>query len=72
MSKNKKKRNKKYTGIDAKIDDGLVTIRKVTAANRTPFHQWLFEKKKIIRIVAIALLAIAVITAALVSFLTPS
>ena len=71
MSKSKKKRSKKYTGIDAKADDDFVTIHKVTAVNRSPLGQWIFEHKKIIRIIAIAALVIAVITAAMISFLSP-
>jgi len=67
MAKPKKKRNKKYTGIDAKADDSMVTVRKVTAVNRSPAKQWLFERKKIIRIVAIVLLIAAIIVAALIS-----
>jgi maltodextrin utilization protein YvdJ len=67
MSKNKKKRNKKYTGIDARNNDNSVTIHQVSAVNRSPAHQWLFEHKKIIRVVIIAVLVIALIVAGIIS-----
>lgn len=67
MSKSKKKRNKKYTGIDAKNDDGMVTIRKVTAINRSPSRQWLFDHKKILKISAVAIVFVIIVTAALIS-----
>jgi hypothetical protein len=66
MSKRSKKRNKKYQGWDARGDDSLVTVHKVTAANRSAARQWLFEHKKIIKIVAIAGGVIAVIVLAFV------
>ncbi|MDR1196931.1 MAG: hypothetical protein LBL08_01495 [Candidatus Nomurabacteria bacterium] len=64
MGKNKKKRNKKYTGIDARQDESTVTVHKVSAVNRSAFGQWIFEHKKLIRIVAIAALVIVIIIAA--------
>jgi len=44
MAKQKKKRNKQYTGADASIKQPSVT--KLTAANRSSLSQWWFEKKK--------------------------
>ena len=67
MSKSKKKRNKKYAGIDAKTDDNFVTVHKVTASDRGAVRQWLYEHKKIIRVICIALVIIIVIATALVS-----
>jgi hypothetical protein len=54
MSKSKKKRNKKYAGIDAKSDDNLVRVHKVNAVVRSPFRQWVHEHQKFLKRVAIA------------------
>ena len=63
MGKNKKKRNKQYTGVDAAIVKPVVT--KITAANRSAIGQWWFERKKIIkpilRVVLIVIVAIIII-----------
>jgi hypothetical protein len=61
MSKKSKKRNKQYTGWDARSDDSNVTVHKVTAINRSPLQQWLHEHKKPVRIVAITLGVIIVV-----------
>jgi hypothetical protein len=45
MAKQKKKRNKVYTGQDAATARPVVT--KITAANRNRLQQWWFEKKAI-------------------------
>ncbi|CAN5386579.1 hypothetical protein BH10PAT4_BH10PAT4_2800 [soil metagenome] len=52
MGKQKKKRNKVYTGADAAIDRPIIT--RITAANRNKFAQWWFENKRIARPVLIA------------------
>ena len=52
MAKQKKKRNKAYRGQDAKIQAPQVI--RVEAANRNKVSQWWFEKKRIVRPVAIA------------------
>lgn len=44
MPKQKKKRNKQYTGSGASIKQPSVT--KLVAANRHPIHQWWVEKKQ--------------------------
>lgn len=44
MAKQKKKRNKQYTGADASIKQPSVT--RLTAANRNAVQQWWFEKKQ--------------------------
>lgn len=46
-NKQKKKRNKQYTGVDAAISKPVVT--RMTAANRSKLGQWWFERKKILR-----------------------
>lgn len=46
MAKQKKKRNKKYTGADAKTTQPNVI--RVNAVRRSPAGQWWHEKKKIV------------------------
>jgi len=53
MSKSKKKRNKKYAGMDAKTNDNLVRVHKVNAVVRSPFQQWLHEHQKFLKRAAI-------------------
>lgn len=45
MAKNKKKRNKSYTGADAAITKPAIT--KISAVNRSKVGQWWFDNKKI-------------------------
>ncbi|PKL30839.1 hypothetical protein CVV43_05110 [Candidatus Saccharibacteria bacterium HGW-Saccharibacteria-1] len=45
MAKNKKKRNKSYTGADAAITKPVIT--KISAVNRSKVGQWWFDNKKI-------------------------
>ncbi|HET6746954.1 MAG TPA: hypothetical protein VFH06_02510 [Candidatus Saccharimonadales bacterium] len=52
MAKQKKKRNKQYTGANASIKQPSVT--KLTAANRSPISQWWFEKQKFVKPALIA------------------
>ena len=51
MSKNKKKRNKKYTGADAAITQPVII--KIEAVNRNKLSQWWFDNKKIAKPVGI-------------------
>ena len=51
MAKQKKKRNKKYTGADAAVVRPSVT--KVQAVSRSPLGQWWFDHKRIVKLVAI-------------------
>lgn len=44
MAKQKKKRNKSYSGTEASITRPTVT--RLTAANRNKLQQWWFEKKR--------------------------
>lgn len=44
MAKQKKKRNKSYTGADASVTRPVVT--RINAANRNKVQQWWFEKKR--------------------------
>ena len=51
MSKNKKKRNKQYTGVDAAITKPIVTH--IFAVNRNKPAQWWFDNKRIAKPVLI-------------------
>jgi len=62
MSKSKKKRNKKYTGQDAKSDDNLLRVHRVNAVVRSPFQQWVHEHRKFLKRAAI----VAVVAAAVI------
>jgi len=60
MAKQKKKRNKVYTGQDAAA--GRPTVTRISAANRNKVQQWWFEKKRIAKPILIgAAVAIVVI-----------
>lgn len=58
-NKQKKKRNKAYTGVDAAITRPIVT--KISAVNRNFISQWWFEHKRIARPIIIAVLVAAAI-----------
>jgi hypothetical protein len=60
-NKQKKKRNKVYTGVDAAITRPVVT--KISAVNRNAVSQWWFEHKRIARpvIIAVAIAAAVII-----------
>lgn len=51
-NKQKKKRNKKYTGVEAAINRPVIT--RVSAVNRNKFSQWWFDHKRILKPVLIA------------------
>jgi hypothetical protein len=60
MGKNKKKRNKVYTGADAAITKPIIT--RIEAVNRSKLSQWWFEHKKALKpILAVAGIVIFVI-----------
>jgi len=52
MVKQKKKRNKAYTGADASVARPVIT--RIQAVKRNKLQQWWFEKKKIAKPVLIA------------------
>lgn len=58
-NKQKKKRNKQYSGSDAAITRPSVT--RITAANRSKIGQWWFERKKIVKPVAITVVVAGVV-----------
>lgn len=47
MGKNKKKRNKVYTGADAAVTRPVIT--RISATNRSRLGQWWFERKRILK-----------------------
>ena len=48
-----KKRDKKYTGVNAKQSTGIVRVHKVNAVVRSDFGQWIFEHKTMLKNIAI-------------------
>ena len=52
MAKQKKKRNKVYTGADASVSRPVIT--RIHAVKRNKVQQWWFDKKKIAKPVLIA------------------
>lgn len=52
MTKQKKKRNKAYTGAEAAITRPVIT--RISAANRSKVGQWWFDHKKIVKPLLIA------------------
>lgn len=59
MVKQKKKRNKKYTGADAA--SARPTITRVEAVNRNRLQQWWFDHKKVARPIIITALVVLVV-----------
>ena len=59
MAKQKKKRNKVYSGSNASINKPNIT--RIEAVNRNKFSQWWFEKKQFTKPVLIAVGIIFVI-----------
>jgi hypothetical protein len=59
MPKQKKKRNKIYTGTDASM--ARPTVTRISAANRNKIQQWWFEKKRIAKPIIIAVIVVTVI-----------
>jgi hypothetical protein len=63
MGKNKKKRNKQYTGVDAA--NSQPNVIKISAVNRSKPSQWWFDNKKTMKpaliIGAVALFALVII-----------
>ena len=62
MSKRTKKRTKRYNGEDAKhlqpATESQPVVRRYSAVDRSRVGQWWFEKKRVIRIAAIATLVV--------------
>lgn len=51
MAKQKKKRNKAYTGADAAVTRPVIT--RISAANRSKIGQWWFDRKRVLKPVLI-------------------
>ena len=51
MAKQKKKRNKAYTGADAAVTRPVIT--RIQAANRSKIGQWWFDRKRVLKPVLI-------------------
>lgn len=59
-NKQKKKRNKQYTGVDAALTRPAIT--KISAVNRSKIGQWWFDRKKVLKPILIgAAIVIAII-----------
>jgi len=56
-NKQRKKRNKVYTGADAALSRPVIT--KISAANRSVVGQWWFDHKRIAKPIIIAALVVA-------------
>ncbi|MCL1876872.1 hypothetical protein FWF74_02465 [Candidatus Saccharibacteria bacterium] len=61
MVKSQKKRNKKYSGVDAKSSDNIVRVHRVNAVVRSDFKQWVYEHQKLLKRVGIAILIVGII-----------
>lgn len=59
MAKQKKKRNKVYTGKDAAQTRPVVTH--ISAANRNKVQQWWFEKKRVAKPVLIGIVVAIIV-----------
>ena len=58
-NKVKKKRNKVYRGVDAAVTKPSVT--RIQAVNRSKLGQWWFDRKKVVKPIAITALIIGAI-----------
>jgi hypothetical protein len=59
MTKQKKKRNKVYTGADAVITRPVVT--RISATNRNKVSQWWFDRKTFLKPILITSLVVIVV-----------
>ena len=59
MAKNKKKRNKVYRGQGARVQQP--TITRIQTVSRNPVSQWFYDRKKLLKPVAITLGIVAFI-----------
>jgi len=67
-NKQKKKRNKQYTGIDAAVTRPTVT--RISAVHRNPVSQWWFDNKRIARPVIIAVIVAAVLVTVIIQIIS--
>ncbi|QJU05247.1 hypothetical protein FBF32_03330 [Candidatus Saccharibacteria bacterium oral taxon 488] len=59
MAKQKKKRSKKYSGVDAATTRPSVT--RIQAVSRSAAGQWLYESKKLLRGVGVVIVIIVIV-----------
>lgn len=59
MAKQKKKRNKKYSGTDAAVTRPSIT--RVEAVNRNKLSQWWFDHKRVAKPVLITAVVIVIV-----------
>lgn len=59
MAKQKKKRNKVYSGVDASVTRPVVT--RIQAVKRNRIQQWWFEKKRVAKPILIAGIVLIVV-----------
>ena len=67
MSKNKKKRNKIYTGPGAAMTKPVIT--KIEASNRSRIAQWIFERKKALKTGAVIFAIIAFVVVIIIEII---
>jgi hypothetical protein len=68
MAKQKKKRNKQYTGVDAAVTRPSVT--RISAVHRSPVKQWWFDNKRIARPVLIGVGVVLILVAVIVQIVS--
>lgn len=67
MVKSQKKRNKKYSGADAKSTQNMVRVHRVNAVVRSDFKQWIHEHRKMLKYIGIGILIVVAITLLIVN-----
>jgi len=67
-NKQKKKRNKQYTGVDAAMPRPVVT--RISAVHRSPVKQWWFDNKRIARPVLIGVGVAIVVVAVIIQIIS--
>ena len=68
MAKQKKKRTKKYSGADAAVHRPSIT--RVSAVSRSKPKQWYYERKRVIKPVAIFVAVVVGLVALIIGFVT--
>lgn len=61
MAKSKKKRDKKYRGVDAKTADNVVRVHKLAAVPRSDRAQWLHDHRSLLTKIAIGVAIAAIV-----------
>lgn len=66
-----KKRNKKYTGVDAKRPTNVVRVHRVNAVVRSSFGQWVHDHQTTLKYGAIVLVVIILVIAGIRTLFWP-